>query len=367
MEAEALRESFAIDYVVVEWDYRSWQTFRFLLKNLAPVLIAMTRLRIPPVPSKDFFSYLLIAGITISKNQLLARKYDMIYAHWLFPAGLVALIIGKITRTRVVSAIGGYDIQRANVDESYGLRGGLHVISKYVILRCDGVVVKHRIHMMVASQLVGAKTSGKLVYIKPAISDMSRDIEPYEQAICHSFEPDERIVLCSPSLRRIDGALEVIEAMTVVLREKPRVRLLILGEGELKRQAISLSSQNKLGDRVIFLGKIDHRYMAWFYKLADIVCDACYIGSGTTTLEAFCLGRPVIGFKSPKSLIEDGYNGFVVDRGKPKRLAERMLVLLRDEALRRRMGDNAARTFISYDMESRISDLSQLFRRVAGA
>lgn len=67
-------------------------------------------------------------------------------------------------------------------------------------------------------------------------------------------------------------------------------------------------------------------------------------GFSLAILEAISEGLPVVSFDcpcGPKDLIDDGVNGFLVENGDIEGLADKLLLLMNDETLRRRMGDKA--------------------------
>ena len=54
----------------------------------------------------------------------------------------------------------------------------------------------------------------------------------------------------------------------------------------------------------------------------------------------------------PKEVISDGENGFLVKPGDTEDFAEKMELLMNDEALRKRMGAQAAKTVMRFHKES---------------
>jgi glycosyltransferase involved in cell wall biosynthesis len=105
--------------------------------------------------------------------------------------------------------------------------------------------------------------------------------------------------------------------------------------------------------------------MKALYKLAAVVCDISYAGSGTTTLEAFCFGKPVIGMRTPKSFITHGKNGFLIQRGDHEAFGEYIIRILDDQRLSRALSVNARRAFEEkFYINSRLMKLASLFRHL---
>jgi len=139
----------------------------------------------------------------------------------------------------------------------------------------------------------------------------------------------KKVVLYALSLRPLYGIKEFLKATQIVSNSIKDCVFIIVGDGELKNEAIKFIRENELEDRVFLLGKVSYESMKILYKMSTLVCDLAYPGTGTTTLEAFCFGKPVIGIKSPKSVIIHGKNGFLIEKGDYESLAKYMEILLK--------------------------------------
>ena len=114
----------------------------------------------------------------------------------------------------------------------------------------------------------------------------------------------------------------------------------IVGDGPLH---VSLKQQAQVldvADCVEFLGHRD--------DIPDLLADSCFLihtsdseGCPNVVIEAMASGRAVVATDAGDipSLVEDGKTGFVVRRGDEKGLAERMMTLIADHGLCRRMGE----------------------------
>lgn len=72
-----------------------------------------------------FFVAEFIAAFRVTRS----HRFDVLHAHWLIPQGLVATLVGWITRTPVLVTCHGADI--------YGLRGWIQDrIKRWVLNRC---------------------------------------------------------------------------------------------------------------------------------------------------------------------------------------------------------------------------------------
>ena len=77
-------------------------------------------------------------------------------------------------------------------------------------------------------------------------------------------------------------------------------------------------------------------------------------GFGLVLIEAMACGVPVIAFdceNGPRSIITDGVDGFLIPPFDLNAYAEKILLLIQNEALRKLMGENARRTAALYDID----------------
>jgi glycosyltransferase involved in cell wall biosynthesis len=375
-EAEYLSKKFNLTYRVTpvlgkrQLPYAFIHAFKYLLKHFPEVCISLLKLRVPLIP--QLLPYILMSSIILEKEKIHSKKYNLIYAHWLYPAGFLGLMLSKILNCKVVSVIWGYDIQIVHEVKDYGVRGLNRVIAKVVIEKSDLVIVNHKIHKILAQRILSLKARDKILYVPPAIPDISIDAQDEFTAELKErlqFILDElrrkKIVLYAPSLRPLYGVRELVRAAQIVSTYLKNCVFIIVGNGELKSEVIKFVKENGLEDRVVLVGKVNHESMKVLYKLSTLVCDLAYPGTGTTALEALCFGKPVIGIESPKTVITHGVNGFVIKKGDYKSLANYIIAILKDDEVRRELSINARKTFEEkFTIQKRINRLLKIFNDV---
>jgi glycosyltransferase involved in cell wall biosynthesis len=87
-------------------------------------------------------------------------------------------------------------------------------------------------------------------------------------------------------------------------------------------------------------------------------------GFGLVIIESMACGVPVVSFdceNGPRSIITDGENGFLVQPFDIMAYAERVMQLMRNEELRKRMGANAQKVVSQYDLDIVGLQWKQLF------
>lgn len=159
------------------------------------------------------------------------------------------------------------------------------------------------------------------------------------------LEADDRvigIVARVQAHRRFDLLLD---AATLAFRAEPRARLLVVGRGT-RREALAERPAEALGirDRVIFAGYRDADYDEVLRSI-DVFTFLVPGSDGTcrALLEAAACGLPAVTTRrgALPEIVRDGETGLLVEE-RAEALAEAWLRLLRDDALRGRLGAAAA-------------------------
>ena len=81
-------------------------------------------------------------------------------------------------------------------------------------------------------------------------------------------------------------------------------------------------------------------------------------------IEAMSKGLPIVTFDfkcGPKDIIQHGENGLIVKNGDIEGLAKAMISMMRDDAARKRMGENAKKVVETYSEEAVMKQWIELF------
>jgi glycosyltransferase involved in cell wall biosynthesis len=183
------------------------------------------------------------------------------------------------------------------------------------------------------------------------------------------------IVACAARLFRGKGQDDVIRAISVLRRELPLVRLLIVGQDD--REAMRTSFTAELKALVCDLGLSEHVIFTGYRADMPALFAACDVFAlpspgepfGLVFLEAMAMKKPVVALNSggAPEIVEHGKSGLLSAPGDGAALAENLLVLLRDPALRDRMGEYGRRRVESHFTRDRMTrDVQNLYMALAG-
>jgi D-inositol-3-phosphate glycosyltransferase len=167
------------------------------------------------------------------------------------------------------------------------------------------------------------------------------------------FDSNQQLILQLGRMVPRKGVDNVIKALYLLKDEMPNLKLLIVG-GEKTENASGtcaelqrlqdLAAELEVTDQVLFLGRKDRQNLKIYYDAADVfVTTPWYEPFGITPLEAMACATPVIGAEvgGIKYSVIDGKTGFLVPPKSPKTLADRIALLLNDEALLAQMSETA--------------------------
>ena len=164
------------------------------------------------------------------------------------------------------------------------------------------------------------------------------------------------------------GQRYLIEAAHLVVQEIPDARFIVLGEGELREHLEHLVRDRNLEKHVLLPGfRTD---VIGCIKGFDLfVMSSVTEGLGTSLLDAMACARPIIATAAGgiPEVIEHDVNGLLVPPRDHTALARAIVRALKDEALRRRLGESGlARVRDRFTVERMVAATAAVYARVAG-
>lgn len=165
------------------------------------------------------------------------------------------------------------------------------------------------------------------------------------------------------------GHRYLLRAIHQVKQQIPDLRMIIIGDGELRQELIMLAQQLHLEETVIFSGAQERSTALRLLSGCDFfVFPSLWEGFGLVLLEAMALRKAIVASQVsaiPESVIH-GETGFLVPPKDPGQLAEAMLRLLQDHALRCRMGDAGYRRLQTrFSVTSMVAETEKLYAHLS--
>jgi len=154
------------------------------------------------------------------------------------------------------------------------------------------------------------------------------------------FDAEAIVIAVVASLTANKGHRILLTAFKEAFGSHPSIRLLIVGDGPLRKHLETATRQLMLDHAVVFTGIRQDVFS--LLQTSDILVlpSQDREGLGVALIEAMAVGLPVIGtdLGGIPEVIEDGENGFLVSPGSSEQLAEALKKLVNDQALRTVMG-----------------------------
>jgi glycosyltransferase involved in cell wall biosynthesis len=163
-------------------------------------------------------------------------------------------------------------------------------------------------------------------------------------------DPGKKILFVG-RLDPIKGTRYLLGAMSILHRDMPGVKLILVGDGEEREPLESLTDSLRIRECVVFAGRVPHERVQDYMNRAEVlVLPSLSEGFPVTILEAMACGLPVVATRvgGIPDIIEDGTNGYLVDAMNQKQIAEALLKLLQDEELRKDISDKNRKTAEKY-------------------
>lgn len=139
----------------------------------------------------------------------------------------------------------------------------------------------------------------------------------------------KRVVGFIGSFYAYEGLHVLVEAMPLMLRADPAVRLLLVGGGEQEQALRSQAYRLGVAPYVVFTGRVPHDQVHRYYDLVDLLAyprlqmRLTDLVTPSKPLEAMAQGRIVAASNvgGHRELIEDGRTGLLFEAGDPQALA----------------------------------------------
>lgn len=273
-------------------------------------------------------------------------KPDILYArHCLFNS---ADFLSFILRIPLVKEVNGI------VAEEYAAEGKagkltmavLRIIEKQSLRKADKIIVVTPNIKDILINRFGL--NGDTVQVIPLGADVELFRKIDQQTAKRELKLDLRydyVCFCG-SFYRWQGIDDLIRSIPLVMKSCPTARFLIVGDGIMKDELISLTKELGLEESILFTGSVPYEKVPWYLSSADVcIVYKKPMATGYSPLKLYeymACGKPVIasnveGF----SILEEHRAGMLVEPENPDMLADAIIRMLKNPQLREEMGRNA--------------------------
>lgn len=295
----------------------------------------------------------------------LREGVDVVLCETVFPDGMSGWLLNRALGLPYVVFVTGPELGEGAANDWTRARLAKVLACAEKMIACGGFMKHCLIEQGVSSDKVSIVEPG----IDPAF--LVPD-DGHAESIRERYDlRGKKVILTLARLDERKGHDKVIEAMPFVLDAVPDAIYLIVGDGTERTHLKTLARTLGVDQRVIFAGAVPDDEVPSFYSAADVFTmpnreirrgesrgGLDYEGFGIVFLEANARGLPVIGGRSGGALdaVVDGESGYLVNPLDEKEIARRLIQLLSDPILAKRLGENGRRrveTHFSWDRAAR--------------
>jgi len=217
------------------------------------------------------------------------RPFDCIDAHYVYPDGFAAVMMGKLLGIPVVVSARGTDI---NLFPSFPT---IRPMILWTLRNCSGIIAvsealkRRMIELGVPEE--------KIQFIGNGVeTELFRVRDRQETRRRLGLPEDARILVSVASLRESKGHQHVIAALAEIVPRHPELKLYIVGEGDDRARIERQVKEIGLHERVILVGNRKNEEIPLWFNAADAsILASSQEGWPNVILESLACGTPVIG------------------------------------------------------------------------
>jgi len=176
---------------------------------------------------------------------------------------------------------------------------------------------------------------------------------------------DALVVGAVSRLSEQKGHRYLLDAAPRVLARLPEARFVIVGDGDLMGPLQEQARTLGIGERVVFAG---HRTdVPEVLGAMDVLClSSTYEGTPLVLFEAMASAKAIVStaVDGCREVLEDGVTGILVPPRDPEALADGLLRVLQDAALRADLSRGARRSSVRYDIRECVARMEALYDEV---
>jgi len=189
----------------------------------------------------------------------------------------------------------------------------------------------------------------RLERLTPAVDSSTYHPEVDGSAVRSRLGLSERpVIVCVSRLVPRKGQDTLVKALPHVRRHVSDAALLLVGGGPHRPAIERLARELSVADHVVLTGSVPWEELPAYFAAGDVFAMPCRTrnvgldveGLGIVYLEASAVGLPVVAGDSggAPEAVREGETGFVVPGRDLEKLTDRLVTLLKDPALARKMG-----------------------------
>ena len=283
-------------------------------------------------------------------------RYDVLHAFFLYPAGFIAGLVGRLHNVKTIASIRGNDIGKYAFDP-------LRLPFIRSALENADYVTSVATNLLELADRAISPIAGKKKTILNSIN-----LNGLQPRVTPGLKLEGLVVGTSGLFRYKKGLLYLFKALASLKGRFPYT-LLLAGDffnEEDRRLHMQYLKENGLEDRTVITGKIQPDQMASYLQLFDILVYPSLFSEGCplSMLEGMAMKKPVIGARTGAipEIIRDHENGLLVNPGSSEELSRAIVELNDNTALRERLAENGGNTVRGMNPARELGEWVQVYK-----
>lgn len=260
-------------------------------------------------PFLYFFGLLKLIWLIKKEN------IELVSAHWMLPNGFIAAIAKIITGTKYTITIPGSDVYVSGKNPLFKF------MAKVAVSGAGCVIADSSYYLEQLKALDIIPTKSRVIRYGVDINKFN--IRTKDKDLLRKLELSirDKIILGVGRFVEKKGFIYLLGAFANVNKIHKDLKLILVGDGALRREFEDYVEMNNLTGQVVFPGMVSHDELLKYYNLADVFVmpsvrdEAGNIdASPVAMMEAMACGVSVIATKLAGSddLIKDGETGYLI-------------------------------------------------------
>jgi teichuronic acid biosynthesis glycosyltransferase TuaC len=246
--------------------------------------------------------YLLVPGISMPLHGLLIflgslitvwklqreNQFDCIDAHYIYPDGLAAVLLGRLFRIPVVLSARGTDVNLFPAFRS------IRPMIRWSLRHAAGIIA---VSKSLKQAMVKLGLPEKRIQVIGNGIDPARfhPLEPREARRLLGLAEDAHLIVAVGGLIPRKGFQFLIPAFAKIAPRFPKAKLYILGEGDYRQKLEAMTGEFGTADRVFLPGNVPNDQLRLWFSAAQISClVSSREGWPNVLLESMACGTPVV-------------------------------------------------------------------------
>jgi len=276
------------------------------------------------------------------------KRISIIYRrHNLFNSEYLLAKLFRIPSVKEVNGIMTDETKIAKQGDRISLRI-MDRIERFNMPKADKIIVVASRMKEVLQRDYGVAENKMVVITNGANTDLFKPMDVVKAREELGLNRSDNYICFVGNLQRWQGVEYLIKSIPLILKQCPRTKFLIVGDGPMNQELIELAEQIGVSNRVIFVGMVPYQKVPLYMNASD-VCVAPFIRErnercGVSPLklcEYMACGKPVVASRvGGLEILEENQRGVLVEPEKPSELATAIIKLLQNQELRKQMGAN---------------------------